>query len=66
MPEEKKCMQMILRDKELEKFDEDIFGKGKHYDECIDAIENCGYQSSTLLNLINDLLDFAKLEKMQF
>ena len=44
----------------------EIFEEGAKLDEAIDSIENCSYQSSTLLNLINDLLDLAKLEKMQF
>lgn len=31
-----------------------------------DYLENISYQSSMLLNLINDLLDFAKLETLNF
>jgi len=32
----------------------------------MDQLENCKYCSNMLLNLINDLMDLAKLEKMKF
>ena len=35
-------------------------------DEIVSSLENCGYCSTMLLNLINDLMDLAKLEKMKF
>ena len=35
-------------------------------DAVINSLENCGYCSTMLLNLINDLMDLAKLEKMKF
>lgn len=37
-----------------------ILGQAQHY------LENIHYQSSMLLTLINDLLDLAKLETMNF
>ena len=35
-------------------------------DEIVGSLENCEYCSTMLLNLINDLMDLAKLEKMKF
>ena len=35
-------------------------------DEIVSSLENCGYCSTMLLNLINDLMDLAKLEKVKF
>lgn len=35
-------------------------------DEILNSLENCFYCSTLLLNLINDLLDLAKLQKMTF
>lgn len=32
----------------------------------IDSLESCGYCSKMLINLINDLLDHAKMEKNKF
>ena len=32
----------------------------------LEQLENCKYCSNMLLNLINDLMDLAKLEKMKF
>jgi len=38
----------------------------KNLKEAIDFLENSLYCSTMLLNLINDLMDLAKLEKMKF
>lgn len=38
----------------------------KSFDLVINSLENCKYCSTMLLNLINDLMDLAKLEKMKF
>lgn len=38
----------------------------KQIDSAINSLENCGYCSTMLLTLINDLLDLAKLQKMTF
>jgi signal transduction histidine kinase len=38
----------------------------KELDDIVNSLENCGYCSTMLLNLINDLMDLAKLEKMKF
>jgi signal transduction histidine kinase len=35
-------------------------------DSIVNSLENCGYCATMLLNLINDLMDLAKLEKMKF
>ena len=34
--------------------------------ESIKMFENCRYSSKLLINLINDMMDLAKTEKMQF
>lgn len=51
---------------ELEDFALQILSDCKELDEIVNSLENCGYCSTMLLNLINDLMDLAKLEKMKF
>ena len=50
----------------LEEFANEILSDCKELDEIVNSLENCGYCSTMLLNLINDLMDLAKLENMKF
>ena len=43
-----------------------FFNDNKKIDMAVHSLENCKYCSTMLLNLINDLMDLAKLEKMKF
>ena len=43
-----------------------FFNDNKKIDLAVNSLENCKYCSTMLLNLINDLMDLAKLEKMKF
>ena len=43
-----------------------FFNDNKKTDLAVNSLENCKYCSTMLLNLINDLMDLAKLEKMKF
>jgi signal transduction histidine kinase len=47
-------------------FIDKIFGDNCELDNVMSSIDNCRLDSTMLLNLINDLLDLAKLEKMSF
>lgn len=44
----------------------EFFVENKQIDLVVNSLENCKYCSTMLLNLINDLMDLAKLEKMKF
>jgi signal transduction histidine kinase len=45
----------------------DFMNEFKEYlDLSISSLENCKYCSVMLLNLINDMMDLAKSEKMKF
>ena len=57
---------MIVRRKEIElKIRIFLDGESK-FKTAVEQLENCKYCSNMLLNLINDLMDLAKLEKMKF
>ena len=43
-----------------------VFDDCSLIDSVVNSLENCGYCATMLLNLINDLMDLAKLEKMKF
>ena len=49
-----------------EKIISSFFNDNKEIDLAVNSLENCKYCSTMLLNLINDLMDLAKLEKMKF
>jgi signal transduction histidine kinase len=51
---------------ELEELAATILQDSQEIDEIVSSLENCGHCSTMLLNLINDLMDLAKLEKMKF
>jgi signal transduction histidine kinase len=57
-----------LREKNKDQLDflNDVFGTDKQLKKITSDLENCDFCSTMLLNLINDLLDLAKLEKMKF
>ena len=38
----------------------------ENMESCTSSLQNCKYQSVMLLNLINDMMDLAKSEKMKF
>ena len=64
----KECQtdQFEAKNQELEDFAGEILNDRKELDDIVSSLENCGYCSTMLLNLINDLMDLAKLEKMKF
>jgi len=57
---------MPLEFQKTEKMMSLFFNDNKQMDLAVNSLENCKYCSTMLLNLINDLMDLAKLEKMKF
>jgi signal transduction histidine kinase len=57
---------LIYQNETKQDFIDKIFGDNCELDNVMSSVEKCGLDSTMLLNLINDLLDLAKLEKMSF
>lgn len=57
---------LSLEFQKTEKIMSSFFNDNKQIDLAVNSLENCKYCSTMLLNLINDLMDLAKLEKMKF
>ena len=51
---------------ECESLVDEILNESKNIDEIVDQLENCGCCSTMLINLINDLMDLAKIDRIKF